>query len=263
MTLRRRMALAFAVILSLFALNLLVHLWTDRLRHEQLVALEHAESRQLLVATLAQQLEDRGVDAELLAAAFPEGGESGEAEWELLAGKLADLDAPLADLRERTPVERRQQIELLATEVERLRAGWLANRGTAPDSAAARRLVDEELAGLAVEERLAVDRAADEAAALARTTSRVTVAFLLLSTLVAVGVAVSFSRQLDARLGALEAGATRIGRGELDHPIPVPAQDELGRLAEAFNEMAARLAALRQAESRLRQEEKMASLGKV
>ena len=39
----------------------------------------------------------------------------------------------------------------------------------------------------------------------------------------------------------LRSGARRIGRGDLSHRITIPRQDEIGQVAEAFNEMAGRL----------------------
>jgi nitrate/nitrite-specific signal transduction histidine kinase len=48
-------------------------------------------------------------------------------------------------------------------------------------------------------------------------------------------------RQVLRPLSRLMEGIQRLGRGELRGPIPVERRDELGRVAEAFNEMAARL----------------------
>lgn len=45
--------------------------------------------------------------------------------------------------------------------------------------------------------------------------------------------------QLRSQVAALKAGAARVAGGELSHPIPSPAGDELGEVAHAFNAMAA------------------------
>ncbi len=50
-----------------------------------------------------------------------------------------------------------------------------------------------------------------------------------------------FLRQVLAPLKRLEEAARRLAHGDLSQRVPVPARDELGRLAETFNEMAARL----------------------
>jgi signal transduction histidine kinase/DNA-binding NarL/FixJ family response regulator/HPt (histidine-containing phosphotransfer) domain-containing protein len=58
------------------------------------------------------------------------------------------------------------------------------------------------------------------------------------------GVVALRLRQLILRpMALLSAGAERLGRGELGHRIPVSRGDEVGRLAESFNEMAGRLQA--------------------
>lgn len=50
------------------------------------------------------------------------------------------------------------------------------------------------------------------------------------------------SRRIMRPLAALKAGAERFARGELEPPLPVPASEEIARLAEAMNVMAAQLA---------------------
>jgi two-component system NtrC family sensor kinase len=47
-------------------------------------------------------------------------------------------------------------------------------------------------------------------------------------------------------LGDLKEGSDRLAEGDLEHPIPVRSDDELGRLAESFNSMTSRLRKSRQ-----------------
>lgn len=86
--------------------------------------------------------------------------------------------------------------------------------------------------------------------------------------------AVAVQRQILRPLGRLAAGLQRLGRGEPGAPLPVARRDELGRLAEAFNAMAAQLEAARQRllaetertlelEAQLRQAETLAVAGKL
>jgi len=72
-------------------------------------------------------------------------------------------------------------------------------------------------------------------------------ALLIFLVSVAVGlvVAVDLSRYLVTRLTELGRGAERLGRDELHHRIAVEPHDELGDLAQRFNEMAAGLDATR------------------
>ncbi len=86
-------------------------------------------------------------------------------------------------------------------------------------------------------------------------------------------------------LGGIARATERVARGDLDHPIPVPRSDEIGRLAASFNAMTAslrearadlqrlnenleqqvdeRTAALKNTQAQLIQSEKMSSLGKL
>jgi len=66
-------------------------------------------------------------------------------------------------------------------------------------------------------------------------------ALVLMAAVLAISVV--FGLQLTEPLERLEAGAARVGGGELAHRIPAGGRDELGRLVEAFNRMTERLEA--------------------
>lgn len=61
--------------------------------------------------------------------------------------------------------------------------------------------------------------------------------------LLVIAVSVVFGLQLTEPLERLEAGARRVGQGDLDYRIPAGGRDELGRLVSAFNSMTERLQA--------------------
>ena len=77
--------------------------------------------------------------------------------------------------------------------------------------------------------------------------------FLALSMLVAAVVFVAagtvmglaISTHLRRELGALRDGAIRVSRGDLEHPIPVTSDDEVGKLTATFNQMTGELATTR------------------
>jgi signal transduction histidine kinase len=64
---------------------------------------------------------------------------------------------------------------------------------------------------------------------------------LIGSLLLAVPTGLLLARRMVGPIRALEAGAARIGSGELDHQIQIRTGDELEALADAFNQMTARL----------------------
>jgi signal transduction histidine kinase len=86
-----------------------------------------------------------------------------------------------------------------------------------------------------------VDAASVNFYEVAELTDRTTVLIFSVSVLVAIGVAVSMSRQLTRGLSALKAGAASIGSGNLDDRIQPKGNDELADLGRVFNEMTGRL----------------------
>src|SRR5207249_2821786 len=64
---------------------------------------------------------------------------------------------------------------------------------------------------------------------------------LLVTALLAGLLAWSTIRSILAPIQAVTRSARAIGAGDLDQSVPVPARDELGELAEAFNRMARQL----------------------
>jgi len=112
-----------------------------------------------------------------------------------------------------------------------------------------------------------------------------TLALLALGVVLALLAGVVLARRLTGPIRALQAGAERLGQGDLAQRIEVSAGDEIGTLALRFNEMAGRiqdaqetleakvadrtrelaqsLEELRNAQDRLVQTEKLASLGQL
>jgi signal transduction histidine kinase len=84
----------------------------------------------------------------------------------------------------------------------------------------------------------------------------------VLSTVFAVVVALTFSADLNRRLGRLALGANKIGEGDYEHQIPIARADELGTLASAFNAMALRLRDALQREAEARQAAEKANQAK-
>jgi C4-dicarboxylate-specific signal transduction histidine kinase/ActR/RegA family two-component response regulator len=74
-------------------------------------------------------------------------------------------------------------------------------------------------------------------------------------------------RSITRPLAALAEAARRVGRGDFGHRVAAPASGELGDLARAFNEMAARLQAEREVQSTLQaqlvQAEKLSAVGQL
>jgi two-component system, NtrC family, sensor kinase len=68
-----------------------------------------------------------------------------------------------------------------------------------------------------------------------------TVGLLVLGVMLAVAASLLLARRMVTPIQALQAGAARIGAGELDQRIDIRSRDELEALADQFNSMAAQL----------------------
>jgi len=76
--------------------------------------------------------------------------------------------------------------------------------------------------------------------------SRYMIGTLVGGFVIATGVTYVLARSIIRPLQGLTESARQLGEGNLDQHVPVQSQDEVGKLAEAFNKMAARLRAYRQ-----------------
>jgi two-component system NtrC family sensor kinase len=73
-------------------------------------------------------------------------------------------------------------------------------------------------------------------------------------------LAVLFHRGVGRPVETLLAATEKVAAGDLDHRVPVESVDELGRLAESFNQMTAKLA---EARHQVYQSNKLASVGRL
>jgi signal transduction histidine kinase len=89
----------------------------------------------------------------------------------------------------------------------------------------------------------AMDR---RARANAATSIRLMIGALIAAVVLAVVVAVHLSRSILKPINMVTQGARALARGELDQIVPAASRDELGELANAFNEMARTLREYRQ-----------------
>ena len=86
----------------------------------------------------------------------------------------------------------------------------------------------------------------NEARRQSRDASRYMIGTLFIGFIVAAVVAYVLARSIVQPIQSLTESALQLGEGNLDQHVTVQAQDEVGKLAEAFNKMAAKLRAYRQ-----------------
>jgi NtrC-family two-component system sensor histidine kinase KinB len=79
-----------------------------------------------------------------------------------------------------------------------------------------------------------------------RQASRYMIGTLVAGFIVATGAAYALARSIIQPIQSLTESAQQLGDGNLDQHVPVQSQDEMGKLAEAFNKMAGKLRDYRQ-----------------
>jgi signal transduction histidine kinase len=246
MTLRRRLALAFGATLLLFCLNLLAHFVTSYQRDASLRHFTAAVQRGLLWTSLEHEYRTRWQELSVLSELPLTAEQAHEVRT-----RIAQLTARAAGVQvadeAQAPVaafQRQQQAfeEVASAWLDRRLAG--VTQGDAPSDTAAQSLTQllTKLDALKVadEQRVADDTA--QLVYLSALMNEISVAMLLLSMGLAVSIGVAFSRYLTGTLRTLQAGAERIGSGDLSCRIDPISKDELGSLARSFNEMTDRLA---------------------
>jgi len=88
-----------------------------------------------------------------------------------------------------------------------------------------------------------VEQASNEAFASVRLSVAVLATVVIVTGLLALGWAIWQAQQLLRPLAALREGAAALGAGHLEHRLNIESSDEVGQLAQTFNQMAAQLQA--------------------
>jgi class 3 adenylate cyclase len=252
-TIRRRLTLGFLTILTLFAVNEGIQLGSARLRARSMKALSGALNRQVLMASVQQQVHN--LDNLM--------SQMSQLEDPVPVGSAfnADIDRAGTDIHELASLSSGTE-HFTAAELEqtyaKLAEAWRAffetlgvndtKHVTANVTAklAAERLGQNVLKQIFPKMQRQQDQSVAEATKrfddVTRLTDRVSLAIFGLSMLVSVAVAYLIGRYLTGALSELSRGAGLVGAMDLQHRIAVRSTDEIGVVAGAFNSMAANLA---------------------
>jgi len=252
MTIRRRVTLSFLLVLVLTGLNLVIFFWSSARRRETVEELRRASARQLVLASIREDLNDVQKQVTLLSQILPEAepSRSDTADVARFNARLDGIGRAIEELRDLTTSDERRRVEVFGGAFRELAASWRVyyeNLGVHQSKAItelvvraeplSQRVMRELLPELQREERKLVEEAGANFYAVARLTSQITVVIFVLSALVAAAAAFRLSRNMVGRLRQLEQGAAAIGGGNFDYDVSIAGQDELGQLGRAFNEM--------------------------
>jgi signal transduction histidine kinase/CheY-like chemotaxis protein len=264
MTIRRQLSLSYLGILLLLACNLLIYLWTDTKREAAFEDLRRAISRQTLISSIQQEIGDYQKQVTLLSQG--EGGLTAPSreDADRFDNNLHKIGSEIRQVAALTAADDKASIESFLRVFEELSTSWrIFYQNLGQTSAITEEVMHADpLARTVMQEmlpRLQEDEKNRQAAATAHfhevTTlvGRITVVVFGVSGILAGLLAIVVSRRLQRGLHVLKVGADTLGAGKLDYRIPVQGKDELGDLANAFNQMGE---GLRSAQAELRQRQR-------
>jgi signal transduction histidine kinase len=258
MTIRTRLTLAFLAILFLFSASVFVYFFGDAQREQSVEVLRDAIDRQVLLASIVQELQDTQRQVTLLGQIATEASPAAPDDVARFEARIDGIKAQVERLRTMGNATSSRQLDELGAVFDNLSASWKTfyrdlgvRHANAITELAVRAeplgqdLTERILPKLQAAEKVSVERASAAFYATARLTRRITVAIFLIGILVAVAVAWIVSKRLSGGLSRLKTGAAAIGSGDLNHRIDLRSGDELDQLAAAMNEMAGKLATAR------------------
>jgi signal transduction histidine kinase/CheY-like chemotaxis protein len=269
MTIRARLTLSFLAILALLAFNVGFSFWSDAKRQSSFEELRRAIERQNLISAIQQDLNDCQKQVVLISqiitdtvarAASPEEVAQFDRRLDAIGEKIRRMSS-LSD------GESRGKIQAFGSAFQELSNSWRIfyknlgqNQAAAIEEAAIRgeplseTVMHELLPQLQQSEKDMVEAGSAHFYGTARVTARITILIFAVSGLLAALLAWRVSKYFLSAVGTLKSGADAIGSGDLAHRIPVRGADELGALAQTFNEMAEHLdGARKQLEERQRE----------
>lgn len=256
MTIRRKLSLAFAVILILFGVNLAMYFWGAAERDHAVHTLSRALTRAGLIASINQKLDDLHKQVTILSGISVGAGAAAASPQEIgqFTTQLHSVAAQVQQLRALAddPAEL-AAVRAFAATFAQLSQSWvryyqdfgvhqdlavieLALHGDPLSGELFQRRLPELLRG----EQARVAEAKANFARAARLTGRVSVGLFLLTLLAAFWIALRVWRDVATAIGELTGSANAWAQGRLAHRMPAR-PDEFGQLGASFNQMAAAL----------------------
>jgi PAS domain S-box-containing protein len=284
MSIRRRLGVSFLTILLLFAANLAIYFWGNQKRQSTFEAVRRAVSRQSLIVSINQGLTDIAKQLALLSQMSTDADTGNPRPSEVAAFKaqLENIGGRIAALRELSNTDGLPKVDSLGRTFMELSASWQMAYGdfgfrraraiaelAMHSDPLSQALLTQALPELQRDEQVRLDAANSEFYRLSSVVDRLAIGIFFTSTILGIALAYFVSHHLTQALGELRAKAALIGSGRLGQRIMIHSRDELGELANAFNEMSSKLAerdkTLQEVRDKLemRVEERTAELAKV
>ncbi|MCU1259342.1 MAG: putative ATPase [Bryobacterales bacterium] len=269
MTIRRRFTLSFLGIMTLFAFNAGVYVWSNGRRSVAVEDLRRAITREALLSSVQLTLNDAQKQIGVLSQVASEAGAAGASPSEKVqfANRLDEAQRNISEFRNLS--REGLTIREFENSFRELSKSWRLfydNFGVNQTKAIAelairgdplsRLVIQELMPRLQSEENRRAESAGENFRAASRISDRITFSIFLISMVVALTAAWLVARDIARGLTALKKGAAAVGAGELGYRISLAQRNELGDLAKAFDDMSGHLSAARQELIAAHQEEK-------
>ena len=258
MTIRRRFILSFLGIMTLFAFNAGVYVWSNGRRSAAVEDLRRAIQRQVLLSSVQLTVNDTQKQIGVLSQVASEAGAVGvsPAEKAQLAEQLGTAEKNVIAFRKLSGQS--AIVAEFAETFEALSASWRVfydNFGVNQTKAISelairaeplsRSVIQELMPRLQVEQNQLAESAGENFRTASRISDQITFATLFFSAILALAVMWLVARDIARGLKALKEGAAKVGAGDLEYRIALLQRDELGDVARAFDDMSGHLGAAR------------------
>ncbi len=247
MSLTRRLAVAFVLVMLLSLTNMLAHVWANDLRQQQFIELREVLALQAAIAEFKQRL--TAMQRQVIVVNAMQRSDSGpvlsaqdRSEYEKLILNLR-LDAFRYAERAERLLSLTENFDL---KVDLLLDSWLAT--VAGHRALATSVDDvnfhgvmrriERIEGMTLVKSNLINSELDN---IIDVTNRLSMAVFVAALILTFGLAYHIILFTRGSIEGLQEGTAEWGVGNLEHQIPEVGSDELGRLAGSFNTMARNL----------------------
>jgi signal transduction histidine kinase/DNA-binding response OmpR family regulator len=252
MSLLQRLTIGIFAVLLLFAINVASFVAGNRTIREALDQVSDAVRGQVRAGAIRQNLDKRQQKLLFLATLSNTAGQGISAgEAETAAGDIArtreaieELERDVNDISRPAFLALQAQSEVLFREWNRLLEQLRSRRRDDISAEELRNVYDQTIDVLDRFESAVIGVSRDQSQAVEKTgrfIGRVTLIIFLVSIFLTSVLGFLLIRHTNESLRRLREGTVRVGGGDLDYQIPILSRDELGELAAAFNDMAARL----------------------
>lgn len=249
-SLRLRLSLSIIGIVVLFTLTNITYQISGENRNLRLDNLQNAVQGQLTSVAIRQLLENQQNEI-LVLDALKQSSEENLTDSEIDNGidKLNIVQGKMDELGSYVYQEGLSTYEEMMLSHDALNTLWAKfyrgyNKQQTPHIASIEKRFIQTIELLSAFETLeiqAAEQQTNELQTSSRVTDRITLAIYLFTIVLTVSLGFMLIRYTTRSLNELSLGTVRIGKGDLNHHIPITFNDELGDLAFAFNDMAGKL----------------------